>query len=233
MAFRLFSVVIFISVMLNFIALPTKASDIDFNKNIYDAAVLCRGKLKALFPAEDASGHDKLDYASKYNNCRKTEAEKLNGNAENTRVPATKITGAFGIKFGEQTAFPKTGSVNLGSYDEGEVTTISPPTKNEMFNRYYVIRTPKTKKIYKIGAYKKLPKAEECFLQKQSLKNFITEKYGNGRDDSRWIFSFSNHEIQVGCRNGLSEIYITFKEKTLSKLADDEFKKLNSDGSGL
>ncbi len=68
------------------------------------------------------------------------------------KVNKTKLTGAFGIKFGEVIKIDEN-SENILRLDR-KMYKINPPEKMDLFDNYYVGITPITHKVYVIYATK-------------------------------------------------------------------------------
>lgn len=91
-----------------------------------------------------------------------------------------KLTGAFGIKFGEVIQITdKTESIfrlNRKMYQ------INPPKKMDLFDNYYVAITPITHKVYFIYATKFNERGSKCFDDLFLVDSLIEKKHGKTRE---------------------------------------------------
>ena len=108
-----------------------------------------------------------------------------------------KITGAFGLKFGDTfeayltvaklnttNNIPPSRELPSRAFAKRELTNntpvyrFSPKNPFQSFTRYYVSITPKTHKIYKIWTLKSIKKSENCEKEQEFIMMILEKKYG-------------------------------------------------------
>ena len=154
-----------------------------------------------------------------------------------------KITGAFGMKLGNY--FDPSSAIGSTELTDGTpMYRFSPKKEFRSFDRYYVMITPKTHKIYGIWGIGKAENTEKCKKEQAIIMELLQKKYGfqekEGLFDSLWDMK----EIDQGNRyiivkySGFMDVTIDIRyyDRDLEKLAEKERIELEAskvDSSGL
>ena len=152
-----------------------------------------------------------------------------------------KITGAFGVKFGQILDSQSIEGTYERFGDDKYTYIFYPDKKFRSFSNYFISITPKTRKIYGVGAIGDMDDDSTCEKEQALIMAIIKKKY-RGEIEKHELFSQQtivqdNRGIATICR-GLSNVnlVITYMDTKLSELAENERIDLESskvDSSGL
>lgn len=152
-----------------------------------------------------------------------------------------KITGAFGFTFGRR--------LQGGEYMGKDTYHVTPRKPLRDFTLYLVLTTPKSKKIYGIGATRKFATKEERTAEVKLLLSLLETKYGPSQvldKETQIRLRLQHMEAYVRApvvvklatpfelRNPSLTIY--YEHTELAKLAEKErieIEAANTDASGL
>jgi len=153
-----------------------------------------------------------------------------------------QITGAFGKKLGA--IFNPKSAIGTASLNDGTpMYQFNPSKKFRFFDKYYVMITPKTHKIYSIWGIGTVENTEIGKKEQAVLMAILQKKYGKPQKEGLFeslmdakIIDHGNRYIIVKV-SGLTDVTIDIRyyDRKLSQLAEKErieleANKLNSSG---
>ena len=160
-------------------------------------------------------------------------------------VFAQEITGAFGIKFGQELKSLKV--VRKSETTSGEpLYVIEPPKALKLLSSYVVGITPVSGKVYTIWGIESGLPGEECRSRMQAIAKAIEKKYKIKRKTITFAFAQDGYyftkgqkRIVVKCVDTFMsghDLYVQYFDEKLEEQAEKESIKLKSkeiDESGL
>lgn len=154
-----------------------------------------------------------------------------------------KIDGAFGISLGD--SFVETNAIGKNETTSGEpMYQFEPKNPHEAFTRYYVLTTPKTKKVYCIWAIAPAIELEKAKFNQDVVFKALTNKYGPGEKQGLFETMSDLKQIDQGNRYitvnvsgfGSGQLNLRYYDKALRDIAESERIAIESekkDNSGL
>ena len=154
-----------------------------------------------------------------------------------------KITGAFGMKLGD--TFNISSAIGKGSLTDGTIMyQFTPKKKFRSFDKYYVMITPKTKRIYSIWAVGTVENTEVGTKEQAVIMSILEKKYGTKNKEGLMDTMMDVKQIDQGNRyiivkvSGFANVTIDIRyyDKKLSQQAEKERIELEAekvDSSGL
>lgn len=161
----------------------------------------------------------------------------------NAEEKTEKIEGAFGKKLG--TVFDTSTAIGKGSLTDGTVMyQFSPKSRFRSFDRYYVMITPKTKKIYSIWAIGDVENTSVGEKEQALIMTLLEKKYGKNKKEGLFDDLMGAKQIDQGDQyvmvkiSGFMDVTIDIRyyNKKLRDLAEKERLELEAekvDSSGL
>ena len=153
------------------------------------------------------------------------------------------INGAFGLELGN--VFETNDAIGRGELTDGTPMYKFLPSKSfRSFSRYFVLITPKTRKIYSIWGIGNTENDASCKKEQALVMSILQSKYGDldKADFTDSLYDIKkinqgNRSILTKC-NGFSEatLDIRYKDDELAKIAENERIIIESekvDSSGL
>ena len=153
------------------------------------------------------------------------------------------ISGAFGIELGAK--FDTTSIIGKGSLTDGTpMYKFKPENSFRSFSRYYVLITPKTKKVYSIWGIGDIDSDAKCRKEQDLVMAILVKKYGEMDDQGLMSSLYDSKTISQGDKSvstkcsGFSDVTIDIRyyDHELKTLAEKERIELESDkldASGL
>jgi len=144
-------------------------------------------------------------------------------------VAADKIEGAFGLKLGA--SFNPDAAIGKAETTSKEpMYQFEPEKPFRSFNRYYVLITPKSKRIYQIWAIGPADNPQACAVEQKVIVTALIEKYGQSEKpglfdklSNREAISQGNVLVSVECSAALrGVIEIRYTDLENQKLAEQE-----------
>lgn len=147
--------------------------------------------------------------ASSFEDVWSNSEKKLKQRKKNSTVKKSKITGAFGMKFGtiyDTNLTIATATIN----NDEEIYQFEPKKSFSLFKEYYVATTPKQGLIYMIIGLGMVKKSS-CENEKEVLSTLLMKKYQQKGEDGYKHFSIHSerNSIRVECKTGSNSKYYT------------------------
>ena len=140
-----------------------------------------------------------------------------------------KIEGAFGMVLGS--VYDPSNTINIGSLTDGTpMYQFNPSQKFRSFNRYYVMITPKSNKIYSIWGIGDVENTEKGKKEQALIISILKNKYGESEKEGLFDSLSDLKQIDQGNRyiivkvSGYSDVTIEIRyyDKSLAELAEQE-----------
>lgn len=154
-----------------------------------------------------------------------------------------KIVGAFGMRLGD-TFYPES-AIGKGALTDGTpMYQFAPKKRFRSFNRYYVMITPKTHRIYSIWAIGPVENTEVGEKEQAVIMTLLERKYGKKEKEGLFDALMDAKQVDQGNRYAMVKVSgfmdvtidIRYYDKKLSDLAEKERVALEAekvDDSGL
>ncbi len=141
----------------------------------------------------------------------------------------TKITGAFGVTFGETVGVLKSNGLNPSPIETIEGAYFFQPEKGyKVFSNYLVRVTPKSRKIFNVGAFGKMENKEVCETELKTLERILNKKYGkpSNQTDKFILINQEKGGIRAVCKsNSLNIYYLDFELQDQARKEKEEIEK--------
>ena len=150
---------------------------------------------------------------------------------------------AFGIRLGSN--FDITSSIGSNLLTDGTpMYKFKPENSFRSFSRYYVLITPKTKKVYSIWGIGDIDSDAKCKKEQDLVMAILVKKYGEMDDQGLMSSLYDSKTISQGDKSvstkcsGFSNViidirYYDYELKTLAEKERIELESEKLDSSGL
>ncbi len=142
---------------------------------------------------------------------------------------ADPIEGAFGMTLGSE--FDTSTAIGKNSLTDGTpMYQFAPESPFRSLSSYYVLITPKTRRIYSIWAIGSFPNDESAKKEQAVIMELLTQKYGQGKGDNPFMSFADVKQIDQGDRSVLTKVSgfmdatldLRYYDDTLRELAEKE-----------
>jgi hypothetical protein len=167
-----------------------------------------------------------------------TNAAPLTEIKTNSQPEASPIIGAFGVKLGD--VFSVSNAIYITKTTAGNLMyQFRPSNPYRSFEEYYVLLTPRERRIYCIWGIGKVADISESKQEKDVLVSQLEDKYGKQKDtsdDDAALIDQGKRAIKVKLESMSKKIEIQYCDYQLMEIAKSERLELGrekADGKGL
>ncbi|WP_415408220.1 hypothetical protein ACLHDG_06620 [Sulfurovum sp. CS9] len=150
-----------------------------------------------------------------------------------TILLSAEIVGGFGLALGD--TFDTTKATSTSKTTSGEILYgVAPPKKLKYFKNYYVLITPKTKKIKQIWGMSNYENTATCNKDLEVIAILLENKYGKlekkiSMDQTRAI-TIGENRVSIKCSGFMKpDMYLQYTSYKLIELSKREAAELEAE----